>query len=67
MEVRYVIACEAPKGYVWLHMFLENLKVILIIYQLLTLYYDRSGVMAHSKELRRHKREKHIKHKYHLI
>ena len=33
----------------------------------ITLYCDNSGAVANSKELRSHKREKHIERKYHLI
>ena len=33
----------------------------------LTLYCDYSGAVANSKELRSHKRGKHIERKYHLI
>ena len=33
----------------------------------LILYCDNSGAVANSKELRSHKRSKHIKRKYHVI
>ena len=33
----------------------------------LTLYCDNSGAVTNSKELRSHKRGKHIERKYHLI
>ena len=33
----------------------------------MTLYCDNSGVVANSKELKSHKRVKHIEKKYHLI
>ena len=33
----------------------------------ITLYCDNSGAVANSKELRSHKRGKHIKRKYNLI
>ena len=33
----------------------------------LTLYCDNNGVVANSKELRSHKRSKHIERKYHVI
>ena len=33
----------------------------------ITLFYDNSGMVAHSKDLRNHKKGKHIKRKYHII
>ena len=35
--------------------------------RLITLYCDNSGAVAQSKELRSHKKQKHILRKYHLI
>ena len=33
----------------------------------ITLFYDNSGMVAHSKDLRNHKKRKHIERKYHII
>ena len=33
----------------------------------ITIYYDNSGAVTNSKELRSHKRGKHIERKYHLL
>ena len=31
------------------------------------LHYDNSGVVAQAKELRNHRKDKHIERKYHLV
>ncbi|KAL5776890.1 hypothetical protein ACOSP7_009816 [Xanthoceras sorbifolium] len=67
MEAEYVTACEAAKKAVWFRQFLSDLKLVLDMDKRITLYCDNSGVVANSKELRSHKRGKHIERKYHLI
>ena len=44
-----------------------DLKVLPTAQSVITLHYDNSGAVANAKEPRSHKREKHIKRKYHLI
>ena len=67
MEVEYVAACEATKKVVWLHKFLKYLEVVSDMDKLLILYCDKSGALENSKELRSHKKGKHIEWNYHLI
>ncbi|TYK04057.1 gag/pol protein [Cucumis melo var. makuwa] len=67
LEAEYVAACEAAKKAVWLRKFLHDLEVVPNMNLSITLYCDNSGTVANSKEPRSHKREKHIKWKYHLI
>ncbi|KAL5856858.1 hypothetical protein ACOSQ3_004316 [Xanthoceras sorbifolium] len=67
MEAEYVAAYEAAKEAVWLRKFLSDLKVVLDMDRLITLYYDNSDAVANSKEPRSHKRGKHIERNCHLI
>ena len=46
---------------------MKDLELVWDIDKPHTLYCDNSGVVANSKELRSHKRGKHIEWKYHLI
>ena len=66
-EAEYVAASKASKEAVWLKKFLMDLEVIPNANRPITLYYDNSGVVAQFKEPRYHKKQKHIKRKYHLI
>ena len=66
-EAEYVAAFEVAKEAVWLKKFLMDLQVIPSADRPITLYCDNSGVVAQSKELRYHKKQKHIEKKYHLI
>ena len=65
-EAEYVAASGAAKEAAWLKKFLTDLQVIPGVNCPITLYYDNSGAVAQSKEPRCHKRQKHIKRKYHL-
>ena len=67
MEAEYVAACEAAKEAVWLRQFLIDLEVVPSANKQITIYCDNSGAVANSRELRSHKRGKHIERKYHLL
>ena len=67
MEAEYVAACEAAKEAIWLKKFLSDLGVVRIEQILITLFCDNSGAVAQSKDLRNHKKGKHIERKYHII
>ena len=60
-------AYEASKEAVWLRKFLKYLEVVPNVDEPMTLYCDKSGAVANSKEPRSHKRSKHFERKYHLI
>ena len=60
IEAEYIAASEAAKEAVWLKNFLMDLEVLLTTQSAITLYYDNSGAVANSKELKSHKREKYI-------
>ena len=60
MEAEYVAACEATKEAVWLKKFLFDLGVMRMAQVPITLFYNNSGVVAQSKNLRNHKKGKHI-------
>ena len=58
-----MVAFEAGKEAVWLKKFLLDLQVIPGTYRPITVYCDNSGPVAQSKELRYHKKQKHIERK----
>ena len=60
MEAGYVVACEAAKETVWLKKFLSDLGVMRMEQVPITLIYDNNGAVAQSKDLRNHKKGKHI-------
>ena len=67
MEAKYVATCEAAKEAVWLCQFLIDLEVVPSANKQITIYCDNSGAVANLRELRSHKRGKHIERKYHLL
>ena len=67
MEAEYVATCEATKEAIWLKKFLFDLGVVRMEQVPITLFYDNSGVVAQSKDLRNHKKGMHIERKYHII
>ena len=67
MEAEYIAALEAAKEVVWLKNFLIDLEEVPNVDGPITLYNNNSGAVTNSKELRSHKRGKHIERKYHLI
>ena len=56
-EAEYVAASEAAKEAVWLHKFLQNLKVVPVVTAPLKLFCDNGGAVAQSKEPRNHKKQ----------
>ena len=67
IEAEYVAACEAAKEAVWLKKFLSDLGVVRMEQVPISLFCDNSGAVAQSKDLRNHKKGKHIERKYHII
>ena len=67
MEVEYIAACEVGKELVWFKNFYTDREVVPNMEKPLVFYCDNSAALANSKELRSHKRGKHIERKYHLI
>ncbi|XP_052489834.1 secreted RxLR effector protein 161-like [Gossypium raimondii] len=67
MEAEYVAASETMKEAIWLRKFLTELKGILGMEKVISLYYHNRDAIASTKEMRSHKRKKHIDRKYHLI
>ena len=67
LEAEYVVACEAAKEAVWLKKFLSDLGVVRMEQVPITLFCDNIGAIAQSKDLRNHKKGKHIERKYHII
>ena len=58
---------KAAKEAVWLRKFLLELGVITKVVDPMILHCDTSGVIAQAKELRNHRKGKHIERKYHLV
>ena len=67
MEAEYIAACEVAKEAVWLKKFYTHLDVAPEVEKPLVLFYHNSEAIANSKEIRSHKRGKHIERKYHLL
>ena len=67
MKAEYVAASEAAKEVVWLRKCLMELDVIVKVVDPMILYCDNSGVVAQAKEPKNHRKDKHIKRKYHLV
>ena len=67
IEDEYMAPSKAAKEAVWLRKFLLELGVITKVVDPMILHYDTSGVVAQAKELRNHRKGKHIERKYHLI
>ena len=67
METEYIAASEAAKDAVWLKNFLMDLEVVPMTQSTITLHCDNSEAVANAKELRSHKRGKHIERKYHIL
>ena len=67
MEAEYVAACEAANEAVWLKKFLFDLGDVRMGQVPITLFCDSNGAVTQSKDLRNHKKGKHIERKYHII
>ena len=63
-EAEYVAACEAAKEAIWLQKLLFDLGVVRMEQVPITFFCDNSGVVAQSKDLRNHKKGKHIHQRY---
>ena len=66
-ESKYITASKAAKEAVWIRKFINELKVVPSIVDLILLYYDNNGSIAQAKEPRSHQRSKHVLRIYHLI
>ena len=66
-EAEYMAASEAAKEAAWLRKFLQDLKVAPAVTAPLKLFCNDSSAVAQSKEPRKHKKQKHIEKKYHLL
>ena len=66
-EMKYITASDAAKEAVWLQKFIDELRVAPFVDGPILLYYDNTGAIAQTKELRSHQCTKHILHRYHLI
>ena len=67
MEVEYVVDLEATKEAVWIRKFLMELGFIAKAVDPMILYRDNSRAVAQAKELKNHRKDKHIERKYHLV
>jgi hypothetical protein len=67
MEAEYIAAFELAKEAVWIKNFVFELVVVSSASSPIDLYCDNSGAIVQAKELRAHKRVKHVLWRYHLI
>ena len=63
MEAKYVVACEVAKEAICIKKFIYDLGIVRMEQVPITLFCDNSGVVAQSKDLRNHKKGKHIERK----
>ena len=66
-EVDYIIASDAAKEAVRLQKFISELGLSSFIDGPVLLYYDSTGAIAQSKELKFYQCTKHILYHYHLV
>ena len=67
MELEYIAASEAAMEVIWIQKFLTGLGVVLLIADLVDLYYDNNGAILLEKEPRSHSLAKNVVRRYHLL
>jgi hypothetical protein len=67
IEVEHIVASEAAKEVICIKIFIFELGVVPSASSPMDLYCDNSGAISQTKELRAHKRVKHVLRRYHLI
>src|SRR4051812_12063693 len=67
MEAEYLAAAAAIEEAVWLRSLLISLEVVLSAVDPITLHSDSMSAIDYSKDIKFHKRTKHIEIKYHFI
>ena len=67
LEVEYIACSAATQDMVWLRGFLQHLKIIKITLEPLTIFCDNTAALAMTKDLKYHRKTKHIKKRYHYI
>ena len=65
-EAEYIAAVEAVKEAVWMKKFINELRVIPSILELIPLLCDNNGAIAQAKEPKFHQKSKHILRRFSL-
>ena len=66
MEVEYVAYSSAKQEAVWLRRFLLHLEIVKTTSEPMTIYCDRTAVLAYVKDPKYHGKTKHIQIRYHF-
>jgi hypothetical protein len=67
MEAEYIVASEAGKEVIWIKKFVSDLDVFPNASSPMYLIFDNSGAIAQAKDLRLHKKSKHVLQCYYRI
>lgn len=67
MEVEFMGCSAKAQKVVWLRRFLQDLRVVACIFNLMTIYCDSMVSPAYMKDPKYHEKSKHIDIKYHYI
>ena len=65
IKVEYVTTLDAVKKSFWFKKFIMKFEVMTS--NAIPLYYDNNGAIVLAKELKSHKKSKHIERRYHII
>ncbi|KAL0339366.1 UNVERIFIED_CONTAM: Retrovirus-related Pol polyprotein from transposon TNT 1-94 [Sesamum angustifolium] len=66
-KAEYISASEAAKEAIWMKNYIQDLGVVPSIVEPIVIFCDNNGVIAQAKELRSHRKSKHIFRYYHLL
>ena len=66
MEVEYVACSSAIQEAIWLRKFLQDMGVVKIAFDPVTLYCDSKAALAYAKDPKYHGKTKHIQIRYHF-
>ena len=67
MEAKNVACSSAIQEAIWLRRFLQDIGVVKIAFEPMTLYYDSMTGLAYDKDLKYHGKTKHIQIIYHFV
>ncbi|KAK6137719.1 hypothetical protein DH2020_028537 [Rehmannia glutinosa] len=67
MEVEYIACTSAVHEAIWLRRFLQSLRIIVHVDDVVVVYCDNTSALAYAKDPKYHGRTKHIDTRYHFI
>ncbi|KAL2248205.1 UNVERIFIED_CONTAM: hypothetical protein Sindi_2672800 [Sesamum indicum] len=60
IEAKYIAALDATKEAVWMKNYIQQLGAVASITELIVVFYNNNGAIAHAKIQRSHHQSKHI-------